>query len=57
MFQKKIASLSPTLTDRVAEFNRREGDRKNLLASISALAEKVSSSSVTSSVPNSGAIH
>ena len=40
-FQKKIVSLSPSLADRVAEFNRREGERKSLLASISSLAEKV----------------
>lgn len=38
---KKIVTLSPSLSDRVADFTRREGDRKALLASISGLAEKV----------------
>ncbi|XP_063680020.1 dolichyl-diphosphooligosaccharide--protein glycosyltransferase subunit 1-like [Bolinopsis microptera] len=41
IFQKKIVTLSPSLSDRVADFTRREGDRKALLASISGLAEKV----------------
>ncbi|KAL5259615.1 hypothetical protein ACHWQZ_G009908 [Mnemiopsis leidyi] len=49
---KKIIALSPTLADRVAEFNRREGERKALLASISSLAEKVLGDKVSKTTCN-----
>ena len=38
---KKIVSFAPTLTDRVGELTRREGERKSVIASVAALAEKV----------------
>eukprot|EP00116_Pleurobrachia_bachei_P006786 sb/3467048/ len=46
---KKIVSFAPTLTDRVSELTRREGERKSVIASVAALADKVQADKVSRS--------
>lgn len=47
---KKIVQFAPTLSDKVSEVTRREGERKAILANVTALADKVVNDKISKNV-------